>query len=1129
MYAEIAVNAPVNPTFHYHIPDDLDSKLQPGHLVQVTFGTALQYGIVLALHADSPIQQTKPVTALLDPHPVVTPAQIDLARWISDRYLAPIGLCLWLLLPPGISGGRDIRVTLLQDGATSTDLVEQKILTLLARRGAMTGRRLEAHKSLQGIQWRGAVDRLAKVGIVAKERILMPPRLQTKTIATASLAIHPNHIPAVARQLGRESNPANILEVLAALRVEYPTVDQVLEAADVRSKAPLEKLEEAGLVTINRTVKPHQVSLNIPRMKVDEKLIELRKGEKDLHILKVLAREAGPLEVSWLYAQTGAKLDDLKRLEEAGLVLLGEQQTWRDSLADRDFVPSVAPPLTPEQDAAWSVVKAALKRWVWESTPPSVNPTPNPSPSTGRGAGNTPASTHLDIEADAASTPPPLAGEAGRGSRAEQVVGSKETWSYWRTPSHLWHKLQPIAHEMRREPTPAENHLWQAVRKHQTGYKFRRQHHIDRFIVDFYCATVDLIIEVDGEIHQYTREEDAIRQEFLESLGLTVIRFTNYDVFHALDSVLARIKAVLAELATRIHPSPSPSTGRGVGITHLDVAAGAASAPPPPAGEAGRGSKSGLFLLHGVTGSGKTEIYLRAIELTLAQGRQAIFLVPEIALTAQTVRRVAARFPGQVAIVHSRLSEGARYDTWRRAREGLIGVVIGARSALFTPLPDVGLVILDEEHDASYKNSATPVYHARDVAEAMMRQNDGVLILGSATPDLETVYRAEQGDFTYLRLPTRIMGHRVRILEQSERAGVAARYYPARAEDALAIDLPPVKIVDMREELKAGNTSIFSRDLQTALEDTLNRHQQAILFLNRRGSSTYVFCRDCGYVAACPRCDTPLTYHRQGEMLHCHQCGYQAPEPKICPNCGSNRIKFFGAGTQHIEQALVQQFPGARTLRWDADTATNPETHELFLSRFVDRKSDVLIGTQMVAKGLDLPLVTLVGVVSADLALNLPDFRAGETTFQLLTQVAGRAGRGLLGGRVILQTYEPSNYAIQAAAKHDFDGFYAQEMAYRRDLGYPPFRRLVRIVFRSESDTHAQAEAEAAANLLRARLHKLGMTGTELIGPAPCFFSRVNQVYRWHVLLRGPDPAAALRGLEVERGWHVDIDPVDVL
>jgi primosomal protein N' (replication factor Y) len=907
MYAEIAVHTTVNQTFHYHIPPALEGRLQPGHLVQVPFGTAVQHGIVMALRDETPVEYSKPITARLDPQPVVTPVQIELAKWISERYLAPIGLCLWLMLPPGIIGGRDIRVTLLKEDAESPDIVEQRILSLLARRKVMTGRQLESAKPLQGIQWRGSVARLAKDGIVAVDRILTPPRVRPKTIQTAALAIHPNHIPGVARQLGKESAPADLLEVMAALRIEYPTVNQVLDMADVASRTAFKKLEDAELVKINREAKPHTVSLNIPRYKVDEELLKLRGGEKELHILKVLARESEPMDVSWLYAQTGSKLNDLKRLEEDGLIILGEKPTWRDSLADRDFVPTAAPALIPEQEAAWKAIREAIKGWEWNK--------------------------------------------------------------------------------------PSEK----------------------------------------------------------------------------------------------------------------------------------------CFLLQGVTGSGKTEIYLRAIELTLAQGRQAIFLVPEIALTAQTIRRVGARFPGQVAIVHSRLSQGERYDTWRRAREGLISVVVGPRSALFTPLPDVGLVIVDEEHDNSYKSAEQPHFHTREVAEAMMRLNNGVLILGSATPAVETMYRAEQGELQTLRLPTRIMGHRVRILEQSERVGVAARYYPARAEDALTIDLPPVKVVDMRDELKNGNTSIFSLDLQTALAEVLARRQQAILFMNRRGMATYVFCRDCGYVATCPRCDTPLTHHREGEMLRCHQCGYLVSEPKICPECGSKRIKYFGAGTQQIEQAMTELFPKARTLRWDADTATNPETHELFLSRFIERKADVLIGTQMIAKGLDLPLVTLVGVVSADMGLNLPDFRAGEHTFQLLTQVAGRAGRGLLGGRVILQTYQPSHYAIQAASKHDIEGFYEREISYRRDMGYPPFRRLVRVVFRSENATKAQSEAESALHFFKARLEQLGMTGTEIIGPAPCFFSRVNKVFRWHLMLRGPDPMLALKGVEVPRGWYIDIDPVDVL
>ncbi|MCB9450659.1 MAG: primosomal protein N' [Anaerolineaceae bacterium] len=913
-YAEVAINAPVRATFDYHIPPHLEGLIAPGHLVQVAFGTAQQFGVVLALHDTSPIQTTKPIRERLDPRPVLTPQQISLARWLSATTFAPPGDCVWLFLPPGFTGQRDMQVTLVADSHRD-DLTEQKLIHLLQRRGMLTGRQI--HRSMGGEEdWHKALERLAKAGVVTIERVLAAPRTRPKLIQTAGLAIHPNQIPHVARHLGRDSRQADILEVLAALPADRPTVAIVLDTAEA-SRGPLDKLAAAGLVTIHRDTRPHTVSLAVPREAVPETLLDLRDGHKQLHILQVLARESEPIDVSWIDAQTGATLNDLKQLEEDGLIFLAEKQTWRDSLAERDFVPTVAPPLTPEQAAAWEQVSAAIKGWMWEDVP-HVEPGKNP----------------------------------------------------------------------------------------------------------------------------------------------------NY------------------------------------------------------------------FLLHGVTGSGKTEIYLRAIELTLAQGRQAIFLVPEIALTPQTVRRVAARFPGQVAVVHSGLSDGERYDTWRRAREGLISVVVGARSALFTPLPDVGLVILDEEHDHSYKQSppiGMPYYHARAAAEEMMRQNHGVLLLGSATPDVETMHRAIWEDMQLIRLPSRIMGHRERILEQSEREGVAARYHPTDASDALMIDLPPVDVVDMRDELRAGNTSIFSRALQTALGDVLAKREQAILYLNRRGTSTYVFCRDCGYVATCPRCDTPLTYHRHDTALHCHRCDYQTPPPSICPQCGSKRIKFFGAGTQQVEQAITEMFPGVRVLRWDADTATNAAAHEAYLQRFMERGADVLIGTQMVAKGLDLPLVTLVGVVSADMGLALPDFRAGERVFQLLTQVAGRAGRGLRGGKVVLQTYQPGHYAVAAASAHDYNTFYGREIAYRRDMGYPPFRSLIRVLFRFPSDAQAKSEAERCATILQGRIAKLDMTGTEMIGPAPCFFNRINDVYHWHLFLRGPNPAAAFQGIDIPRGWYVDIDPVEVL
>ncbi|MDX2159959.1 MAG: primosomal protein N' [bacterium] len=906
-YVNIAVDAPIPNTFDYHVPPELEHMLEPGHLVQVPFGTALQHGIVLSLHDDTPIEKTKPVHSLIDPRPLLTRNQIEVARWMSKATLAPIGLCLWLWLPPGLTGHQDIEITLIDENAEYSGKpaiespLESEIVALVKRRRTVRGTHL--NQAFHGQNWRAAVDGLVSAGVLRKRSVLSPPRVKPKIVQTAALAIHPNEIAEHVSGLGVTSKAADLLEYIAAH--DGADAKTALKAAGATAKHQ-DALAADGLIIPQNG----SLLLGVPRVDVSAWVNRLRKLEKPLRILSILAREGDAIDVSWIYAQADAGLADLKKLEDEGLVLLAEKQKWRDSMAERAFVSRTAPLLTPEQAAVWQVVEKALE---------------------------------------------PAAPESGK-----------------------------------------------------------------------------------------------------------------------------------------------------------------------------------TFLLHGVTGSGKTEIYLRAVETVLSQERTAILLVPEIALTAQTVRRVAARFPGKVGVIHSRLSEGERYDTWRRARDGLVRVIVGARSALFTPLPNVGLIILDECHDDSYKQSPPvqpPYYHARDAAEAIIQQQGGVLILGSATPDIESAYRAARGEIRLLEMPRRILGHKIRIGELGEKTGVAPRYQPdpAQSDDAMTIDLPPVRVVDMRDELKAGNTSIFSRPLQAALADVLKRREQAILFLNRRGQATYVFCRDCGYVANCPRCDTPLTHHRAGEVLRCHRCGFSQTEPTHCPQCASKRIKFFGAGTQQVEMTLAEMFPLARIARWDADTAASPEAHEAILQRFIDRKTDVMIGTQMVAKGLDLPLVTLVGVVSADVGINLPDFRAGERAFQVLTQVAGRAGRGLLGGAVILQTYRPEHYAIQAAARHDFKGFYDQEIAYRREMGYPPFRSFVRVLFRFPTAMQAQAEAERAANMIRHRLKILNMSGTELIGPAPCFFERENKMFRWHLLLRGPDPTAALRDLNLPRGWHIDVDPVDVL
>ena len=888
--ASCAVETPVEGTFDYEIPAPLRGRLAPGHLVQVPFGGALAHAIVLEVHDRPPEVTLKTLIDRLDPRPVVTPAQIELARWISERYRAPLGPCLWLWLPPGLTGKYDVLLELIAaEGAQSP--LETELAALLAKRGTLRGRQVE--HALPGKPWRAAADGMARAGLIRMDQVLNPARVRPKVVHTAAIAIPAHEIDKALRHVETQSRPADFLERVASAPAGT-FIDAEARKKTGVSKAQIDRLIAQGYIECDSE---GRVYLAMHRQDVPAVLAVLRKTEKPARILRVLARERGPMAVDWLYAQTGASLEDLRRLEDEDLIVLGEKNRWRDSLAGQDFEAAPPPELTPAQRDVWS----------------------------------------------------------------------------------------PIARRMD-----------------------------------------------DGQ--------------------------------------------------------------------------------------------AGIFLLHGVTGSGKTEIYLRAIEKALAQGRDALLLVPEIALTPQTVRRVAGRFPGQVAIVHSGLNDGERYDTWRRAREGLFRVVVGARSALFTPLPNIGLVILDEEHDHSYKQSPPlhlPYYDARRVAEEMMLRANGALIMGSATPDVDSYHRAIREEIIRLELPDRIMGHRLR-----DEAGAGPGSAPL---ETLNAELPPVQIVDMRAELKGGNTSIFSLGLQQALTETLARGEQAILFLNRRGQSTYVFCRDCGYVARCPRCEAPLTWHRHGQRLRCHRCDYSAPEPTLCPACSSRRIKFFGAGTQQVEGALNALFPKARALRWDADTAGDFAAHDALLQRFINRQADVLIGTQMVAKGLDLPLVTLVGVVSADVGLNLPDFRAPERTFQLLTQVAGRAGRGLLAGQVILQSYQPEHYAVQAAARHDYAAFFKREIAYRQEIAYPPFRRLVRLLFMYDDERKAREQAQRAATQIREQLRALHMSGTELIGPAPCFFTKEKDDYRWHLFLRGPDPLPALAGLRLPHGWYVDVDPVDVL
>ena len=489
----------------------------------------------------------------------------------------------------------------------------------------------------------------------------------------------------------------------------------------------------------------------------------------------------------------------------------------------------------------------------------------------------------------------------------------------------------------------------------------------------------------------------------------------------------------------------------------------------------------GTYLIHGITGSGKTEVYMQIVEEMVRRGRQAIVLIPEIALTYQTLLRFYRRFGSRVSVMNSTLSPGEKYDQCERAKNGEIDVIIGPRSALFTPFPKLGVIIMDEEHENSYKSEATPKYHARETAARLAGMCGASLVLGSATPSMEAYYRAQSGEYKLYTLKERLTGGQ----------------------------LPTVYTIDLRQELKQGNRSIFSRKLQELLADRLQKGEQSILFLNRRGYAGFISCRACGHVMKCPHCDVSLSEHKGGRLI-CHYCGYSEPKPSVCPKCGSRYISGFKAGTQQIEEKLRELFPNVRTLRMDGDTTKTKDSYEQILSAFSNREADVLIGTQMIVKGHDFPGVTLVGVLAADLSLGANDYRAGERTFQLLTQAVGRAGRGALQGEAVIQTYQPEHYAVTYAAGQDYEGFYNEEILYRELGGYPPAAHMLAVQIFARVESRGQSLAEALAECVRGKMpaergqemKDTAQTGGErdrmqIIGPAPAAIGRINDIFRF--------------------------------
>lgn len=479
------------------------------------------------------------------------------------------------------------------------------------------------------------------------------------------------------------------------------------------------------------------------------------------------------------------------------------------------------------------------------------------------------------------------------------------------------------------------------------------------------------------------------------------------------------------------------------------------------------------FLLYGVTGSGKTEVYLQLIDKALKQEKTAIVLVPEISLTPQMIDRFIARFnKDEIAVLHSKLSIGERYDEWNKIKEGKAKIIIGARSAIFAPTENIGIIIIDEEHDSSYKSEAIPKYDAKEIAKRIAKENNCPLVLGSATPDLITYYKAQQGKVT--------------LLELSKRANNSK--------------LPEVEIVDLKMELANGNRSMLSTKLYGEIEQNLKQHRQTILFLNRRGFSTFIMCRECGYTVKCKNCNISMTYHKTENKLKCHYCGYEENVVTVCPECHSTKIRYFGTGTQKLEQEINKLFPEASTIRMDIDTVTKKNSHEEILDKFKNENIDILIGTQMVVKGHHFPNVTLVGVIAADSSLNIDDYRANERTFQILTQVAGRAGREQLDGKVIIQTYNPDNFSIICAQKQDYKMFYNTEIALREQLKYPPFCDIILIGFNSLNEKEIIEASTRVYNYLKARL---GEQEFYVLKPMPSPIDKIQNRFRWRIIIKG--------------------------
>ena len=639
--------------------------------------------------------------------------------------------------------------------------------------------------------------------------------------------------------------------------------------------------------------------------------------------------------------------------------------------------------------------------------------------------------------------------------------------------------------ELRQKMTNAEMILWYYLKDRQlNNLKFRRQEAIGKYIVDFVCYEKKLVVEIDGGQHNDIAgiESDKVRQKFLEDNGFKVLRFWNNEIYENIEGVISKI---LSET------DYSPLVGESESLIPV------------------RGK---TILLHGVTASGKTEVYFKLIDDTIKAGKNVLFLVPEIALASQLTKRLAKKFgTDDVAIWHSSISDGERYDVWQKLYKNEIKILAGARSAVFAPLQNIGLIIIDEEHEGAYKQTnPAPRYDARVVARKLAEFHNCPLLLGSATPDISVYYRAvNSGNLFELK----------------------KRYNDAK--------VPPVTVINMQEYGRAAYKNVISKPLQVAINETLENNQQVILLINRRGFSTFTQCQACGHVIECPNCAIPMIWHAREQRLKCHYCNHSESFPDFCPECGSDALKNSGTGTQKIEQYIKELYPDKKVERIDSDILVRKGEHIRLLERFQKGDIDILVGTQMIAKGLDNPNVTLVGVISADASFNLPDFRASERGFQLLTQVAGRAGRGDFAGRVFFQTYNPEFYALESAKSQNYGEFFEKEIIAREEFDYPPFSQIIRLVLACENNFRAEKSAQEIALRLCTMVEKYGISERiEVLGPTNCVIERLNGQYRFQILIKNKMDEKGHRFISSflnkitmpkDIKLTIDVDPLDIL